>query len=56
MAHAVEQFGRDRTYTVWFDDSTPIISVADRYSFDGSEPTVIAELWEVNGETKVDRF
>jgi hypothetical protein len=56
MAYAVGQFGRDRIYSVRFCASTPIISVADCYSFDGSEPTRIAELWDANGETKIQRF
>ena len=56
MAYAVGQFGRDRIYTVRFGGSTPIISVSDCYSWDGSEPTRIAELWDANGETKIKQF
>jgi hypothetical protein len=56
MAYAIEQFGRSRIYTVRFGSSTPIVSVADCYSWDGSEPTRIAELWDADGETKVERF
>lgn len=48
MTHAVEQYGRDRTYSVRFGGSTPIITVSD----DGP----IAELWDTNGKIKVKRF
>ena len=50
MTHAVEQYGRDRTYSVRFGGSTPIITVSD----DDDGP--IAELWGVNGEIKIKRF
>jgi hypothetical protein len=49
MTHAVEQYGRDRTYSVRFGGSTPIITVSD-----DADP--IAELWGVNGKIKVKRF
>lgn len=51
MAYAVEQYGRDRNYTVRFGGSTPVIGV---YEDDAETPraTRIAEVWLANGEIK----
>ena len=50
MAYAVEQFGRDRIYSVRFGGSTPIVEVCS------NDSSRIVALWDVNGEITVKRF
>ena len=42
LAHAVDQLGRDRTYSVTFGGSTPIVRVYE-------DETLLADFWTVNG-------
>lgn len=49
LAHAVGQHGRDRTYTVRFGASTPIVDVYE----DGVH---LAEFWLVNGVVHEKKF
>jgi hypothetical protein len=49
MAYAVKQFGRDRTYSIMFGASTPVVTV-----FEDSDR--LAEVWDMNGEINVKRF
>jgi hypothetical protein len=49
MAHAVGQFGRDRTYKVRFGGSTPIVEAYD-------DDARLAEFWSVNGVIHEKKF
>lgn len=49
ISHAVGQFGRDRTYTLRFGGSSPIVSV-----FEGD--TLLAELWMANDVIQEKKF
>ena len=49
IAHAIGQHGKDRTYTVRFGTSTPIVDVYD-------EGTRLAEFWTVNGVIHEKKF
>ena len=49
VAHAVGQFGKDRTYKIRFGASTPIV---DAYEDD----TRLAEFWTVDGVIHEKKF
>ena len=49
IAHAVGQFGRDRTYTLRFGGSSPIVSVYE-------DDRLLAEFWMANDAIQEKKF
>lgn len=51
MARAVEQFGRDRFYTVIFSASTPIVRV-----YEDADSDRLADFWMSDGVIQEKKF